>query len=78
VILTVTVPDELEPYLTAAAAAAGAPDLAAAVAAHLAGLIRESARRQFTDQAMQTVGTQVAEGLAAVDQQNALIEVSTS
>lgn len=76
-ILNVTIPDALEPYLTAAAHAAGQPDLPTAVAAHLAALIAENAKRAITTTAMATVTGQVAASMAEVNAQNALIEVNT-
>lgn len=76
-ILNVTIPDALEPYLTAAAQAAGEPDLPTAVAAHLAALITDSAKRALTTTAMATVTEQVTAGMAEVNAQNALIEVNT-
>lgn len=77
-ILTVTIPDTLQPYLDAAAVASGQSDLSAAVVAHLAALIRDSARRGLTDQAMRAVADQVTQALTAVDEQNGLITVETS
>ncbi|HEX2939826.1 MAG TPA: hypothetical protein VHO91_02190 [Rhodopila sp.] len=77
-ILTVTIPDALQPYLQAAADAAGQPDLTTAVATHLAGLINDTARKQLTDTAMAAANSQVVQELAAVDAANAQIAVSTS
>jgi hypothetical protein len=77
VILTVTIPDSLEPYLTAAAQAAGEPDLSTAVAAHLAALISDSAKRGITATAMASVTDQVSTAMAEVAAQNALIQVDT-
>lgn len=77
-ILTVDVPDTLVPYLQAAAIAAGHSDLQAAVAEHMAGLIRGTAQRALHQQAMSDVAAQVQEGIASVDEQNALITVLTA